>query len=98
MSSQDFQDAEDKQQSVVSAYTQVKMEDAPVSTESPQIRVSRLQRYVYQNTMAKILVQDGLPCRSSWAKSVRSSFRDGHPLARILWEKQFEKVLLENGW
>ena len=22
----------------------------------------------------------------------------GHPLAGLLWEKQFEKVLLEHGW
>ena len=22
----------------------------------------------------------------------------GHPLAGLLWERQFEKVLLENGW
>ena len=22
----------------------------------------------------------------------------GHPLARLLWEKQFEKVLLKHGW
>ena len=22
----------------------------------------------------------------------------GHPLARLLWERQFEKVLLKHGW
>ena len=22
----------------------------------------------------------------------------GHPLARLLWEKQFEKILLKHGW
>ena len=22
----------------------------------------------------------------------------GHPLARLLWEKQFEKILLQHGW
>ena len=33
-----------------------------------------------------------VPCRSSWAKSVRSSF------GRTVMERQFEKILLQHGW
>ena len=38
------------------------------------------------------MVQYGRPSRSSWAKSVRSSS------GRLLWERQFEKILLIYGW
>ena len=76
----------------ISAYTQVKMEDAPSSlkiskSECPDIWIC-------------------LP-RHKWPKSW-SSIEDpvvplernlyGHPLAGLLWERQFEKVLVEHGW
>ena len=76
----------------VSAYTQVKMEDAHKllkipKSECPDIWIS-------------------LP-RHKWPKSW-SSMEDpvvplernlyGHPLAGLLWERQFEKVLLKHGW
>ena len=45
--------------------------------------------------------------RRKWPKS-RSSMEDpvvplernlyGHPLAGLLWERQFEKILLKHGW
>ena len=72
----------------VSAYTQVKMEDAHKlfkipKSECPDIWI-RLPRH---------------KCPKSW-----SSMEDpvvplernlyGHPLARLLWERQFEKILL----
>ena len=76
----------------VSANTQVKMEDAP--------------------TLLKIPKSEGpnfwirLP-KHKWPKSW-SSMEDpvvplqrnlyGHPLAGLLWERQFEKVLLKYGW
>ena len=77
---------------VVSAYTQVKMEDAPKllkipKSECPDIWI-RLPRHKW---------------RKSW-----SSMEDpvvplernlyGHPLAGLLWERQFEKILLVYGW
>ena len=76
----------------VSAYTQVKMEDAPSllqipKSECPDIWI-RLPKH---------------KCPKSW-----SSMEDpvvplqrnlyGHPSAGLLWEGQFEKVLLEHGW
>ena len=76
----------------VSAYTLVKMEYAPKllkipNSECPDIWI-RLPRH-------------------KWPKSW-SSMEDpvvplewnlyGHPLAGLLWEKQFEKVLLKHGW
>ena len=76
----------------VSAYTQVKMEDAHKllkirESECPDIRI----RHHDTN------------CQSPW-----SSMEDpvvplernlyGHPLAGLLWERQFEKILLKHGW
>ena len=76
----------------VSAYTQVKMEDAPKllkipKSECPDIRIR--------------------PPRHKWPKSW-SSIEDpvvplernlyDHPLAGLLWERQFEKILLKHGW
>ena len=58
----------------VSAYTLVKMEDAPT-----------LSRYLDTSTttqMAEIMVQYGRPS----------------PLAGLLWERQFDKILLKYGW
>ena len=42
--------------------------------------------------MAKTMVQYGRPSRSSWTKSVQSFF------GRLLWERQFEKIILKYGW
>ena len=76
----------------VSAYTQVKLEDAPSLLKIPK------------SECPDIWLR--LP-KHKWPKS-RSSMEDPvvplernlycHPLARLLWERQFEKVLLENGW
>ena len=74
----------------VSAYTQVKMEDAPSLLKIPK------------SECADIWIR--LPKRK-WPKSW-STMEDpvvalerilyGHPLAIRLWERQFEKVLLKN--
>ena len=79
------------QMTAVSAYTQVKMEDAPKllklpKSECPDIWIRRP--------------------RHKWPKSW-SSIEDpvvplernlyGHPLAGLLWETQFEKILLQHG-
>ena len=76
----------------VSADTQVQMEDAPKlqkipKSESPDIWIR--------------------PPRHKWPKSW-SSMEDpvvplernlyGHSLAGLLWERQFEKILLKYGW
>ena len=68
----------------VSACTQVKMEDA-----------HRMSRHLDSSTttqMAKILVQYGRPV----VPLERNLY--GHPLAGLLWERQFEKILLKHGW
>ena len=83
ISSSDCQVAMDKQRTV-SAYTQIKMEDAPKllkipKSESPDIWI-RLPRHKWPPV---VLLERNLY---------------GHPLARLLWESQFEKVLLKHGW
>ena len=76
----------------VSAYTQVRLEDAHKllkipKSECPDIWI-RLPRHKW------------LKSWSSMEDPVIPSERNlyGHPLARLLWERQFEKVLLKHGW
>ena len=76
----------------VSAYTQVKMEDAHKLLKIPKSECPD--------------IWTRLP-RHKWPKSW-SSMEDpvvpiernvyGHPLAGLLWERQFEKMLLKYGW
>ena len=76
----------------VSAYTQVKMEDAPTLLKIPQ------------SECPDIWIR--LP-RHKWPKSW-SSIEDpvvplernlyGHPSAGLLWDRQLEKVPLKHGW
>ena len=75
----------------VSANTQVKMEDAPKllkipKSECPDIWI-RLPRHTWPKSW------------SSMEDPVVPLERNlyGHPLAGLLWEKQFEKILLKYG-
>ena len=76
----------------VSAYTQVKMEDAHKllkipKSECPDIWI-RLPRHKWPKSW------------SSMEDPVVPLERNlyGHPLAGLLWERQFEKILLKHGW
>ena len=76
----------------VSAYTQVKMEDAPKllkipKSECPDIWI-RLPRHKWPQSW------------SSMEDPVVPLERNlyGHPLAGLLWERQFEKILLKYVW
>ena len=76
----------------VFAYTQVKMEDAPnmlkiPKSECPDIWI-RLPRH------------KSLESWSSMEDPVVLLERNlyGHPLAGLIWERQFEKILLKYGW
>ena len=76
----------------VSAYTQERMADAPKllkipKSECPDILI-RLPRHKWQKSW------------SSMEDPVVPLERNlyGHLLAGLLWEMQFEKVLLEHGW
>ena len=76
----------------VSAYTQVKMEDAPKllkipKSECPDIWI-RLPRHKWPKSW------------SSMEDPVVPLERNlyGHPLAGLLWERQFEKIPLKHGW
>ena len=76
----------------VSAYTQVKMEDAHKlfkipKSECPDIWI-RLPRYKWPKSW------------SSMEDPVVPLERNlyGHPLAGLLWERQFEKILLKHDW
>ena len=76
----------------VSAYTQVKMEDAPrllriPKSGCPDIWI-RLPRLKWPKSLANI--EDPV------VPLERNLY--GHPLAGLLWERQFEEVLLELGW
>ena len=77
----------------ISAYTQVKMEDAPKLLKVSKIGMSRHS--------------DSSTNTHKWPNSW-SSMEDpvvplernlyGHPLAGLLWERQFEKIQLKYGW
>ena len=77
---------------VVSEYTQVKVEDAHKLLKNPKSECPDMWI---------------CPSRHKWPKS-SSSVEDpvvplerdlyGHPLAGLLWERQFEKILLKHGW
>ena len=76
----------------VSAYTHVKIEDAPKLLTIPKSECPDI--WIRQP-------------RHKWPKSW-SSMEDpivplernkyGHPLAGLLWERQYEKILLQHGW
>ena len=76
----------------VSAYTQVKMEDAHKLFKFPNRSVQTFG-FVYHDT-------NGLKSWSSMEDPVVPLERTmyGHPLAGLLWERQFEKILLKHGW
>ena len=76
----------------VSAYAQVKMEDAPKlfkipKSECPDIWI-RLPRHKWPKSWSS--VEDPV------VPLERNLY--GHPLAGLLWERQFEKILLQHGW
>ena len=81
----------------VSANTQVRMEDAPTFfflKKKIQNHNVQISGYVHQNTNGPIYVW------SSMEDPVVPLERNlyGHPFAGQMWERQFEKVLLEHGW
>ena len=76
----------------MSAYTQVKMEDAPKLLGLPEsecvaiwIRLTRSRRPKSSDDI-----------QGPVAALERNVY--GHPWAGLLWELHFEKVLMENGW
>ena len=76
----------------VSSYTQVKMENAHKllkipKSECPDIWV-RLPRHKWPKSWSSI--EDPV------VPLERNLY--GHPLAGLLWERQFEKILLQHGW
>ena len=76
----------------VSAYIQVKMEDAHKllkipKSECPDIWI-RLPRHKWPKSWSSM--EDPV------VPLARNLY--GHPLAGLLWEKQFEKILLKHGW
>ena len=76
----------------LSAYTQVKVEDAHKflkvpKSECPDIWI-RLPRPKWPKSWSSIEDPVVLLERNLY----------GHPLARLLWERQFEKILLQHGW
>ena len=76
----------------VSAYTQVKMEDAHKllkipKSECPDIWI-RLPRHKWPKSWSSMEDPVVLLERNLY----------GHPLAGLLWERHFEKILLKHGW
>ena len=76
----------------VSAYTQVKMEDAPKllkipKSECPDIWI-RLPRHKWPESWSS-MEDPAVPLE-------RNLY--GHPLAGLLWERQFENILLKHDW
>ena len=72
----------------VSAYTQVKMEDAHKLLKIPK------------SECPDIWIRPPPKSWSSMEDPVVPLERNlyGHPLAGLLWERQFEKILLKHGW
>ena len=76
----------------VSAYTQVKLEDAPKLLEKPKSECPdiwiRLPRHKWYKSW------------SSMEDPVVPLYRNlyGHLLAGLLWKRHFEKILLKHGW
>ena len=76
----------------VSAYTQLRIEDAPKllripKSECPDMWI-RLPRHKWPKSWSNM--------KDSLVPLERNV--SGHPLAGLQWEKQFEKFLLERGW
>ena len=76
----------------ISAYTQVKMEDAPKllkiqNSECPDIWI-RLPRHKWPRSWSS-MEDPVVPLE-------RNMY--GHPLTGLLWERQFEKIPLKYGW
>ena len=76
----------------VSAYTQVKMEDTPQLLEIPKSEYPdiwiRLPRHKWPKSWSRMEDVIVLLERNLY----------GHLLAGLLWERQFEKLLLKYGW
>ena len=76
----------------VSAYTQVKMEDAPTLLKHPKSECPdfwiRLPKHKWPQSWSSMEDPVVPPERNLY----------GHPLAGLLWERQFKKVLLKYGW
>ena len=76
----------------VSAYTQVKMEDAYKLLKIPRSKCPdiwiRLPRHKWPKLWSSMEDPVVLLERNLY----------GHPLAGLLWERQFEKILLKYGW
>ena len=76
----------------VSAHTQVKMEVAPkllkiLKSECPDICI-RLPRHKWPKSWSS-MEDPVVPLERNLC---------GHPLAGLLWERQFERILLKYGW
>ena len=76
----------------VSAYTQVEMEDAPTPLKIPKSECPDIWIRLPKHKWPK-----------SWSSAEDPVFPlerhlYGHPLAGLLWERQFEKVLLKHVW
>ena len=80
------------QADAVSAETQVKMEDASTLLKIPKSEC--------QDIWIRLPKQKWPKSWSSMENPVVPVERNlcGHPLAELLWERQFEKVLSEHGW
>ena len=76
----------------VSAYTQVKMDDAP--------KLLKIKKSECPDIWIRLPPHNWPKSWSSMEEPVVSLERHlcGHPLAGLLWERQFEKILLEHGW
>ena len=74
----------------VSAYTQVRMEDAPRFLRIPKSEYPYRCMDTSQWPKSRSSIEDSLvPLERHFY---------GHPLTGVLWERQFKKVLLGLGW
>ena len=81
-----------KAEDAISAYIQGKMKHAPSLLKIPTVECPDIG--------IRLPKQKWLKSWSSMENLVVPSERNlyGHPLAGLLWERQFEKILLKYGW
>ena len=88
---QDYQDAQDKQQTQYSLTSRSKWKCTDV-IENSKVRMSRYSDTSTRTQMANIIVQYGRPSCSSWAESVRSSF-GRTVMGTAMWESSIKTRL-----
>ena len=86
----------EKQRTQYLFYAQVKMGDAHKLLKIPKYSQIRMSRHLDSSTTTQMGRSHGPVSKTQSVPLERNLY--GHPLAGLLWEKQFEKTLIKHGW